>query len=61
MKGADTLTKSKRLKNSKLAQLERKKKETEEFSEENEIYVENRHQIDTIMEQIDKFLYNDKK
>lgn len=52
------MVKSKRLKNSKLAQLKRKQVETEEIAEEKEGFQKN-DRLDSVMQRIDKFLYND--
>lgn len=52
------MVKAKRLKNSKLAQLERKKIEAEEIAEE-KVGFQKRDRLDSVMQQIDKFLYND--
>lgn len=60
MKGVENLSQSKKGKKNKL-ELERKDKDIEEIGVERELEYENRDQLDSIMQRIDKFYYNDKK
>lgn len=60
MKGVENLSQSKKGKKNKL-ELERKDKDIEEIGVERELEYENRDELDSIMQRIDKFYYNDKK
>lgn len=60
MKGVEILSQSKKVKKNKL-EMERKDKDIEEIGVERELEYENRDQLDSIMQRIDKFYYNDKK
>lgn len=61
MEGVDDLNKSNRLKNSKLAQNERKQKEAEEIAAERELeYEKSKDELDSIMQRIDKYWYDGK-